>query len=158
MTTRKNRFSKWIGGSALVLLLVLLTAAALAEDHSDQLYIQVSALSNLDYFYDHQLGCRMAGEELGVRTEYVGPADYDMTAMIAAFEQAIAKKPNGIVCVGFEDTLGPIIDKAVESAADEAVAPLQSTIDAQLQRPLIGHDGQFFFLSVIDHTLNTRIL
>ena len=38
-----------------------------------------------------------------------------MNAMIAAFEQAIAKKPNGIVCVGFEDTLGPIIDKAIEA-------------------------------------------
>ncbi len=64
------------------------------------------------YFYDHQLGMRMVGEELGVTTEYVGPPDYDMNAMIAAFEQAIAKKPNGIVVVGYEDTLGPIIDKA----------------------------------------------
>ncbi len=90
-------------------------SAEAAADHSDQLYIQVSALSGLDYFYDHMMGCQMAGEELGVRTEYVGPADYDMNAMIAAFEQAIAKKPNGIVCVGFEDTLGPIIDKAVDA-------------------------------------------
>jgi ABC-type sugar transport system substrate-binding protein len=49
----------------------------------------------------------MAGKELGVRTEYVGPADYDMNAMNAALEQAIAKKPNGIVVVGFEDTCGP---------------------------------------------------
>lgn len=87
-------------------------AAASTTGSSDQLYIEVSALSNLDYFYDHKMGCEMAGKELGVRTEYVGPADYDMTAMIAAFEQAIAKKPNGIVVVGFEDTLKPEIDKA----------------------------------------------
>ena len=99
----------------LVVAALLTMTAALAEDHSDQLYIQVAALGALDYFYDHQLGCRMAGEELGVTTEYVGPPDYDMTAMIAAFEQAIAKKPNGIVCVGYEDTLGPIIDKAVDA-------------------------------------------
>ncbi len=36
MTTRKNRFSKWIGGSALFLLLVLLTAAALADVTIDE--------------------------------------------------------------------------------------------------------------------------
>ena len=48
---------------------------------------------------------KMAGEELGVRTEYVGPAEYDMNAMVAAFESAIAKKPNGIVVVGFEPSL-----------------------------------------------------
>ncbi len=106
---------------SLLLALTLILAAGmmpgLAEttDKSDQLYIQVSALGGLDYFYDHMLGCEMAGKELGVRTEYVGPADYDMNAMIAALEQAIAKKPNGIVVVGFEDTLGPIIDKAIDA-------------------------------------------
>jgi ribose transport system substrate-binding protein len=79
----------------------------------DQLYIEVSALGNLDYFYDHKMGMQMVGKELGVRTEYVGPAEYDMNAMVAAFEQAIAKKPQGIVVVGFEPSLNSIVDKAV---------------------------------------------
>ena len=79
----------------------------------DQLYIEVSALGNLDYFYDHKMGMQMVGKELGVRTEYVGPAEYDMNAMVAAFEQAIAKKPQGIVVVGFEPSLNAIVDKAV---------------------------------------------
>jgi ribose transport system substrate-binding protein len=79
----------------------------------DQLYIEVSALGNLDYFYDHKMGMEMVGKELGVRTEYVGPADYDMNAMVAAFEQAIAKKPQGLVIVGFEPSLNAIVDKAV---------------------------------------------
>lgn len=117
---------------SLVLALVLalgLFSFAVAEapaDLSEQLYIEVSALGGLDYFYDHMMGCEMAGTELGVRTEYVGPADYDMNAMIAAFEQAIAKKPNGIVVVGFEDTLVPIIDKAI----DEGIPVV--TVDADL--------------------------
>lgn len=79
----------------------------------DQLYIEVSALGNLDYFYDHKMGMQMVGKELGVRTEYVGPAEYDMNAMVAAFEQAIAKKPQGLVVVGFEPSLNSIVDKAV---------------------------------------------
>ncbi|NLE19627.1 MAG: sugar ABC transporter substrate-binding protein [Clostridiales bacterium] len=115
----------------LVLLAAMLLAAPLSlgmaeADKSEQLYIQVSALGGLDYFYDHMLGCEMAGKELGVKTEYVGPVDYDMTAMVAAFEQAIAKKPNGIVVVGFEDTLVPIVDKAIDAGIPVV------TVDADL--------------------------
>jgi ribose transport system substrate-binding protein len=81
--------------------------------HRDQLYVEVSALGNLDYFRDHKLGMKLAAEALGVRTEYVGPAEYDMQAMITAFEQTMARKDlKGIVVVGFEPALIPIIDKA----------------------------------------------
>jgi ribose transport system substrate-binding protein len=100
---------------ALILLVVLglpmFGQAKIAP--KDQLYIEVSALGNLDYFYDHKMGMQMVGKELGVRTEYVGPAEYDMNAMVAAFEQAIAKKPQGIVVVGFEPSLNSIVDKAI---------------------------------------------
>lgn len=90
-------------------------AAVQAPQQSDQLYVEISALGNLDYFYDHKLGLRLVGEALGVRTEYVGPAEYDMAAMIAAFEQALARPGlKGIVVVGFEDTLVPVINKAVD--------------------------------------------
>ncbi|HIJ64918.1 MAG TPA: substrate-binding domain-containing protein [Candidatus Hydrogenedentes bacterium] len=83
--------------------------------YADQFYVEVSALGNLDYFYDHKLGLKMAGEFLGVQTDYIGPAEYDMTAMVTAFEQVLAK-PNlkGVLVVGFEDVLIPTIDKAVE--------------------------------------------
>ncbi|MCX6375118.1 MAG: substrate-binding domain-containing protein [Armatimonadetes bacterium] len=82
--------------------------------HMDQLYVEVSALGNLDYFYDHKLGMDLAGKALGVRTEYVGPAEYDMQAMITAF------------VVGFEPALVPIINKAVDSGIPVV------TIDADL--------------------------
>ena len=121
-----KKFVALIMALTLILTAGMLPGLAEATDKSDQLYIQVSALGGLDYFYDHMLGCEMAGKELGVRTEYVGPADYDMNAMIAAFEQAIAKKPNGIVVVGFEDTLVPIVDKAIEEGIPVV------TVDADL--------------------------
>ncbi|MDA3955910.1 substrate-binding domain-containing protein [Oceanispirochaeta sp.] len=109
----------------LILLAIIFTGCQKAETVSteavaapeastaDQLYIEVSALGNLDYFYDHKMGMKMVGEELGVRTEYIGPAEYDMNAMISAFESAIAKKPNGIVVVGFEPSLNSIVNKAI---------------------------------------------
>ncbi|MCY2930169.1 MAG: substrate-binding domain-containing protein [Planctomycetota bacterium] len=96
------------------------------QSHADQLYIQVSALGGLDYFYDHKLGMELAGKALGVQTDYVGPATYDMSAMVTALEQAIARKPDGLVVVGFEDSLNPIVDKAV--AAGIPVV----TVDADL--------------------------
>ena len=82
---------------------------------ADQLYIEVSALGSLDYFYDHKMGLQEAGKSMGVKTEYVGPADYDMSAMITAFEEAIARKPAGIIVVGFEPSLNAIVDKAVDA-------------------------------------------
>ncbi len=92
------------------------------------LYIQVSALGNLEYFYDHKLGMKKAGELFGVQTEYTGPSDLDMTAMVAALELAIAKKPGGLVVVGFEDSLVPVVNKAVEAGIPVV------TVDADLPR------------------------
>jgi len=114
----------------LLTILAALAAIASLPAHAkapkDQLYIEVSALGNLDYFYDHKMGMEMVGKELGVKTEYVGPAEYDMNAMVAAFEQAIAKKPDGLVVVGFEPSLNSIVDKAVSQGIPVV------TVDADL--------------------------
>ena len=81
----------------------------------NELYIHVSCYGSLDYFYDHKVGTELAGEILGVQTEYVGPAGYDMDAMVTAFEQAIAKNPAGIIVFGADDTLASVIDKASDA-------------------------------------------
>lgn len=89
--------------------------AAGVKDYSDELYIGVYCLGNLEYFYDHKIGLKAAGEMMGVKTKYVGPPDYDINAMVAAFEQAIAEKPAGIITFGAENSLLPVINKAAES-------------------------------------------
>jgi ribose transport system substrate-binding protein len=83
-------------------------------DTSDELYIGVYCLGDLEYFYDHKIGLQAAGEMMGVKTKYVGPPDYDINAMITAFEAAIAQKPAGIITFGAENSLMPIINKAVD--------------------------------------------
>ena len=100
--------------------------ATAAKDTSKQLYIEVSALGSLDYFYDHKLGMELAGKCLGVRTEYLGPSDYDMAAMVTVLEQSVARKPSGLVVVGFEPSLNAVVDKA--AAAGIPVV----TVDADL--------------------------
>jgi ribose transport system substrate-binding protein len=114
---------------ALLLFIGLTLTFANAETKtkpSDQLYVEVSALGSLDYFYDHKMGLQEAGKAMGVKTEYVGPAEYDMSAMITAFEQAIARKPAGIIVVGFEPSLNAIVDKAVGAGINVV------TVDADL--------------------------
>jgi len=96
------------------------------QDKSKQLYINVELANNLPYLYDHQIGTSQAGKELGVQTKYVGPAEYDVNAMITAFEQAIAEKPNGIVVMGVDPSLNVEIQKAI--AAGIPVV----TVDADL--------------------------
>jgi ribose transport system substrate-binding protein len=139
------------------------------------LYIQVSALGNLEYFYDHKMGMQKAGELFGVKTEYRGPADLDIGAMIAELELAIARKPAGLVVVGFEDSLTPVIRKAVEAGIPVV------TVDADLPKSrrvafvgtgnfnagregglklaeLIGHRGQVALLTKTGQSnLNERV-
>ena len=92
----------------------------------DQLYIEVSAAGSSEYWSDHKLGLKLAGEALGVKTEYVGPAGYDLDAMATALEQAIAMKPQGLLVAGFEPLLVPVINKAVDAGIPVV------TVDADL--------------------------
>ena len=86
-----------------------------AEDRSGDEYIYVSAMGNLEFFNAHKYGWSWAGDNLGVTATYVGPAEYDMNAMVAAFDQAIAKNPKGIAVFAVEPILEPSIDKAVDA-------------------------------------------
>jgi ribose transport system substrate-binding protein len=86
-----------------------------APSTADEEYIYVSCMGNLEFFNAHKYGWNWAGEALGVKTSYVGPAEYDINAMVAAFDQAIARKPKGIVVFAVEPSLTPSINKAAEA-------------------------------------------
>lgn len=82
---------------------------------SNEEYIYVSAMGNLEFFNAHKYGWKWAGEALGVKTTYIGPPDADVNAQVAAFDQAIAKKPAGIVVFAFDPVITPEINKAWEA-------------------------------------------
>lgn len=88
-------------------------AAPAAADHSDQVYIEIVANAGVEYFDMHKAGLEQAGKDYGVTVEYVGPLGYDMDEVIADFETAIGKQPAGIITVGWEDSMIPVINKAV---------------------------------------------
>jgi len=78
-------------------------------------YFLVSAMGANSYFYDHKLGLRIAGEHFGVETQYKGPPDWNMPAMIQAIELAVAREPAGIMVIGFEESLNDAVNKAVDA-------------------------------------------
>ncbi len=82
---------------------------------ADEEYIYVSCMGNLEFFNAHKYGWKWGGEALGVKATYMGPAEYDMNAMVAAFDQAIAMKPKGICVFAVEPVLVPSINKAAEA-------------------------------------------
>jgi ribose transport system substrate-binding protein len=82
---------------------------------ADEEYIAVACMGNLEYFSAHKFAWKWIGDKLGVKTSYIGPAEYDVPGEIAALDQAIARKPAGIALFGVEPSLKPGIDKAVEA-------------------------------------------
>lgn len=77
-------------------------------------YIFVSSAGNLEFFNAHRYGWKIAGEYLGVETEYMSRAEFDVAGQFEDFEAAIARDPAGIALWGHDPALDPVINRAVE--------------------------------------------
>src|SRR5262245_64268849 len=90
---------------------------AQAEGTGDEEYVWVSAHAHLPLFVvrDHP-ALFQVGRELGVRVTIVGPDTVDIPGLVAALEQTAARRPTGIMVVGWDPSaLIPAIDRAVDS-------------------------------------------
>jgi ABC-type sugar transport system substrate-binding protein len=81
------------------------------QSYANEEYVWLSANANLPLFTkrDHS-ALRIAGEELGVQVTIAGPNSIDIPALVAALEQTAARKPAGIMVVGWDPSalVGPI--------------------------------------------------
>jgi ribose transport system substrate-binding protein len=84
-------------------------------DRSKDLYVYGTVLASIDFFQDTKNGLLAAEKDLGVKTKFVGPTDYNMDALLQAIDQAIAEKPAGIILLGWEESMVPEINKAVDA-------------------------------------------
>lgn len=73
-------------------------------------YCSLPLFVNNDYY-----GMRAAEKDLNCTIRMSGPQEIDMPAFIAALEQEIAKKPDGIMVMGWESSLAPAIDKVYDA-------------------------------------------
>jgi ABC-type sugar transport system substrate-binding protein len=84
---------------------------------SDEEYVWLSANSNLPLFtaHDHP-ALRLVGEELGVKVQIAGPNSIDIPSLVAAIEQTAARRPTGMMVVGWDPSaLVPPINAAIDA-------------------------------------------
>jgi ABC-type sugar transport system substrate-binding protein len=84
---------------------------------SEEEYVWVSANAHLPLFvaHDHPALFQI-GEELGVRVTIAGPDTVDIAGLVATVEQTAARKPSGMMVVGWDPSaLIPAINRAVET-------------------------------------------
>src|SRR5262245_57448872 len=84
---------------------------------SEEEYVWVSANAHLPLFVAHDHPALFqVGEELGVRVTIAGPDTVDIPGLVAAVEQTAARKPTGMMVVGWDPSaLIPAINRAVDS-------------------------------------------
>lgn len=79
---------------------------------SEDRYVFVSSLGNIEFFNAHRYSWKKAGIEFGVKTEYLSPPDFNIPAMIEIFNKTIEQKPAGIAVWAVDPLLEPLINRA----------------------------------------------
>lgn len=113
---------------------------ASSRGSADEEYVWLSANANLPLFtaHDHP-ALRLVGEELGVKTTVAGPNSIDIPAFVAAIEQTTARRPAGMMVVGWDPSaLVSPINKAVESGIP--VVCVDADVPASKRAAFIGTD------------------
>jgi ribose transport system substrate-binding protein len=103
-------------------------------------YVWLSANANLPLFtmHDHP-ALRLAGEELGVKVSIAGPSSVDISGLVAAVEQTVARKPAGMMVVGWDPSaLVPSINAAL--AAGIPVICVDADVPSSNRLSFIGSD------------------
>ncbi|KQT51307.1 hypothetical protein ASG43_21080 [Aureimonas sp. Leaf454] len=114
-------------GALLAGTVLALTATASAQDGAGRTYVYASQLQGHPYLLDSLLGMDYAQKQFGVTVERIGPQGWDPVAGAEAVEQAIARKPAGIITTLWEPGAVPGIRRAMEQGIPvvviEAVTP-----------------------------------
>ena len=102
-----------------IVLVALLAAPFLscgARHSVDEHYVLVASNIQVPYWQTANSGFSAAAREYKVRAEFVGPDNYDPKAELQAFNEAVQKKPAGIlVAVADPASMKDAIDRAMSS-------------------------------------------
>ena len=80
-----------------------------------RVYYYAAGFHGHPYFLDTHLGFRYAKQKFGVEIKTVGPQGWDAVAQAEALEQAIAKKPDGIITIMWDASGKPAVKRAMDS-------------------------------------------
>lgn len=92
------------------------------------------------YFADSHLGLRYAAEHFNVNIVAAGPEGWDTTAQAESIEQAIAKKPAGIISRMWDDAPAEAIKKAMAAGIPVILTETRTAVNPGLA--YIGLDNE----------------
>lgn len=131
-----------IGVVVFVLALVsisILNPAAAADAKAKRVYYYVAGFHGHPYFLDMHLGFRYAAQQFNVEIKKLGPDGWDAKAQAEALEQAVAKKPAGIITIMWDASGKPAIKKAMEQGVPVIV--VEATVPDNGAMAYIGLDN-----------------
>lgn len=116
------------------------SSAGSKTSNPNEEYVWLSASANLPLFTRHDLpALYLAAAELGVKASVAGPSSVDIPGLVAAVEQTAARKPAGMMVVGWDPSaLVPSIDAAI--AAGIPVICVDADVPASRRLAFIGTD------------------
>src|SRR6204780_1345894 len=127
---------KLLHSGALAILLGLILSCGGAHD-SDEYFVLVSANLQVPYWKAAGAGFSNAAAQMKVRSDFMGPQNYDPKAERDAVDQAVQKKATGILLAVTDPTLlNDSIDKAV--AAGVPVVTIDSDAPSSKRLFFIG--------------------
>ncbi len=107
---------------------------------ADEEYVWLSANANLPLFtaHDHP-ALHLVGRELGVKVTVGGPNSIDIPSLVSAIEQTAARKPAGMMVVGWDPSALVVpINRAIESGIP--VVCVDADVPASKRLAFIGTD------------------
>ena len=114
--------------SCVLLFVLVLPLITCGSEHSaDELYVLVSTNIQVPYWKTAGAGFAQAGAQLKVRTDFVGPDEYNPQAEKEAFEKAMTKKPTGILVSAADAKL---LKGSIDAAAGAGVPVITIDSDA----------------------------
>jgi ribose transport system substrate-binding protein len=106
--------SLFLSASLVGTAMLLAAGAASAQDAGKRTYIYASQLQGHPYLLDSLLGMDYAQSKFDVTVERLGPQGWDPVAGAQAVEQAVARKPAGIITTLWEPGAVPGIRLAMK--------------------------------------------
>lgn len=114
--------------SCVLLIVLVLPLITCGSEHSaDELYVLVSTNIQVPYWKSAAAGFAQAGAQLKVRTDFVGPDEYNPQAEKEAFDKAMTKKPTGILISAADAKL---LKGSIDAAAGAGVPVITIDSDA----------------------------
>lgn len=122
-----------------ILLLGTFLAAMLAScqkpfHKETERYFFVASNINLPYWQEAQAGFEDSGRGLGVKVEFTGPTSYSPEEQLAAFRQAVAAHPSGILLA---PTRPELFNKEIDAAVQAGIPVICVDSDAPDSRRIL---------------------